>query len=126
MKNFKTAVLLALFAVFFCSQEPESHIVKIGIDHHSSHFFVQAMQRFADGFERETHGRYRVKIYDSGKIGSESQMQEMLSIGSLEITVTGVINTYEPLYCRVWLTDRKIRFRTSGMPVFMRFRIMWP
>ena len=88
-----------LFLLAGCSAGGEDgRVIKIGIDHGPGHSFTTAMQRFGESFERETGGRYRVKIYDSARLGNERTMQEMLTIGTLEMTVTGIVNTYEPLF----------------------------
>jgi tripartite ATP-independent transporter DctP family solute receptor len=56
------------------------------------------MKRFGDRLATSSQGRYEVRVYDSSRVGSEKEMQEMLTIGTLEITVTGLLSNYEPLF----------------------------
>lgn len=72
--------------------------IKIGLSHGKSHSFTQALERFADDLEEESNGKFRVKIFHSSQLGGEKEMQEMLAIGSLDISLSGIINTYEPLF----------------------------
>jgi tripartite ATP-independent transporter DctP family solute receptor len=39
-----------------------------------------------------------VKVYHSSQLGSERVMQETLTLGSLEMTVTGLLNIFEPRF----------------------------
>lgn len=93
----KTFLALALTAMTCFSLPAWAQTeLKIGIDHGPTHSFTQAMQRFADILERKRPGEYKVKIYHSAQLGSERVMQEALTLGTLEMTVTGVLNIYEP------------------------------
>jgi tripartite ATP-independent transporter DctP family solute receptor len=76
----------------------KTRTVKIGLGHGPSHSFTQAFEKFEKKLETRSDHLYNVEIYHSGQLGGENEMQEMLTIGSLEMTVTGVINTYEPLF----------------------------
>lgn len=81
-----------------CRKENNVRIVKVGLSHSSEHSFTRSLERFADALESKTQGRYQVRIYPSSQIGDEKQMQEMLTLGTAEMTVTGLVNTYEPLF----------------------------
>ena len=85
------------------AQEPvrfdrNARFIKIGVTHSQQHSFTQALQMFGRRLEERTDGRYRVKVYFGGQLGSEKVLQEMLTIGTAEMTVTGLLNTYEPLF----------------------------
>lgn len=107
-----TVILPILFLGIICSCElkDDARVVKIGLSHSKSHSFTQALERFGTLVEKQTNGRYKVKVYNSSQIGSEKEMQEMLTVGSLEMTVTGLLNSYEPLFAVLELpylyTDR--------------------
>ena len=81
-----------------CRKQDPVQIVKIGLAHSPEHSFTQSLQRFAQSVEVQTHGRFQVRIYPSSQIGGEKQLQEMLTLGTAEMTVTGLVNTYEPLF----------------------------
>jgi tripartite ATP-independent transporter DctP family solute receptor len=92
--------LLLTILIFGCvpGKQNDTRTVKIGLGHGPSHSFTKAFEKFEKKIEERSNGRYDVEIYHSGQMGGENEMQEMLTIGSLEMTVTGVINTYEPLF----------------------------
>jgi tripartite ATP-independent transporter DctP family solute receptor len=75
-----------------------ARFIKIGVTHSQNHSFTQGLRRFGRSLEQKTQGRYRVKVYFGGQLGSEKVLQEMLTIGTAEMTVTGLLNTYEPLF----------------------------
>jgi len=95
----KLTISLCILLLLYCeSITHRSRLIKIGVSHPPEHSFVKAARRFGDHFEKQTKGRYRVKVYASAQLGNEKEMQEMLTIGTLEATITGVVNTYEPLF----------------------------
>jgi len=105
IKNYnKIRILIGLFSFLIlcvgCIQEDKDNTrtVKIGLGHGPSHSFTKAFKKFEKKLETRSDSQYNVEIYHSGQLGGENEMQEMLTIGSLEMTVTGVINTYEPLF----------------------------
>lgn len=81
-----------------CRPTIRTNRIKVGLSHGNSHSFSQALQRFKEKVEEKTHGRYQVQIFHSSQMGGEKEMQEMLTIGSLDICISGVLNTYEPLF----------------------------
>jgi len=72
--------------------------LKIGIDHGPTHSFTQAMDRFGQILEKKRPGEYKVQVYASAQLGNERVMQEALTLGSLEMVVTGLLNIYEPKF----------------------------
>jgi tripartite ATP-independent transporter DctP family solute receptor len=76
----------------------DARLIKVGVTHSQKHSFTQALQNFGRRLERLSHGRFRVMIYYGAQLGSEKVLQEMLTIGTAEMTVTGLLNTYEPLF----------------------------
>jgi tripartite ATP-independent transporter DctP family solute receptor len=81
-----------------CKPENRRQVIKVGLTHAQSHSFTQALQRFKTCFEDATDHRYEIRIFHSAQLGGEKEMQEMLTIGSLEMSLSGVINTYEPMF----------------------------
>ncbi len=73
-------------------------VIKVGIDHGPTHSFTQAMERFGKILEKARPGEYKVQVYASAQLGNERVMQEALTLGSLEVVVTGLLNIYEPKF----------------------------
>jgi tripartite ATP-independent transporter DctM subunit/tripartite ATP-independent transporter DctP family solute receptor len=76
----------------------KARLIKVGVTHSQNHSFTRALLRFGKNLEAKTQGRYRVKVYYGAQLGSEKVLQEMLTIGTAEMTVTGLLNTYEPMF----------------------------
>ena len=76
----------------------QSYAIKIGIGHAPTHSFVVASEKFREAVEKRSDGRLKVSIFPSSQLGGEREMQEMVSLGTLEMTVPGVAVVYEPLY----------------------------
>lgn len=70
--------------------------LKIGHGHSDKHSFHLAMQKFQEALEAKLPGAFEVTIYPQAQLGSEREMQEQLTTGSLEMTVTGVLAIFEP------------------------------
>ncbi len=102
MKNMPLLLIIALVQTIWlgsCSkQESDKREVYIGLAHSQNHSFTKALKRFEKAIESNTNGKYDLKIYHSAQLGGEKAMQEMLTIGSLDICLSGVVNTYEPLF----------------------------
>jgi TRAP-type transport system periplasmic protein len=58
----------------------------------------QGAQRFADLVKERTGGKYDIRVYPSGQLGSEREMEEGLQVGSLDFTFGGsdVLSGFEP------------------------------
>jgi tripartite ATP-independent transporter DctP family solute receptor len=98
-KAVHVGILAAIGLVFLVSVSPaQTYTIKIGIAHPPDHSFVIASQNFKNLTEKRSNGRLKVEIFPSSQLGGEREMQEMVALGTLEMTVTGVIVTYEPLY----------------------------
>lgn len=98
IKIMKFSILLLLIFTACQSNEDNIKLIKLGVTHPPNHSFVKALQQFGKSFEEKTNERFRVEVYSSSQLGNEKEMQEMLTIGTLEGMVTGVANTYEPLF----------------------------
>ncbi len=73
-------------------------IMKVGIGHAPGHSFVKASEKLKEAVEKRSGGQIKVDLFPSSQLGGEREMQEMVSLGTLEMTVTGVAVIYEPLY----------------------------
>lgn len=70
--------------------------IKIGHGHTEQHSFHLAMEKFAELLEEKAPGEFDVAVFANSQLGSEREMQEQLTFGTLEMTVTGVLGIYEP------------------------------
>ncbi|HYF54130.1 MAG TPA: TRAP transporter substrate-binding protein [Salinarimonas sp.] len=70
--------------------------IKIGHGHSDKHSFHLAMERFGEILEQKAPGQFKVQLFPQARLGSEREMQEQLVIGTLEMTVTGLLGIYEP------------------------------
>ena len=55
-------------------------------------------QKFADLVKSRTNGKYDVKMFPSGQLGNEREMEEGLQVGNLDFTFGGsdVMSQFEP------------------------------
>ena len=97
MRKLLSILTLAAFAIAPAAWA-QQQTIKIGIDHGPSHSFTQAMDLFGQLLEKKRPGEYKVQVYHSAQLGNERVMQEALTLGSLEMTVTGLLNIYEPKF----------------------------
>ncbi len=102
MARYAMLFVIALMAgslITSCGENTSKvQVVKIGLTHGKNHSFTQALERFARQVEEETSGKYELRIFHSSQLGGEKEMQEMLTIGSLDLSLSGIVNTYEPLF----------------------------
>jgi len=98
-KGFVGAVGVAIGLAWATSAwTAQTYTMKIGIGHAPTHSYVIASEKFKELVQRRSGGRLKVDIFPSSQLGGEREMQEMVSLGTLEMTVTGVAVIYEPLY----------------------------
>ncbi len=117
----KLVLFLSLILVLSCSPTKRGRLIKVGVGHGPGHSQTLALQKFKTLMEERSDGRYRVKVYHSATLGDEKQMQELLTIGTAEITVTGVLNIYEPLFALFEMPylyrDREHVFNVNSGPI---------
>jgi len=95
--QFKTkALLLASTIGLVAGPAIAETAIKIGHGHTESHSFHLAMEKFAEELEANDPEMFDVQIFANAQLGSEREMQEQLTLGTLEMTVTGVLGVYEP------------------------------
>ncbi len=102
MKSFRGTLVVLLAAIsvvcWASVSAAQTYTMKIGIGHPPGHSFVLASEKFKELAEKRSNGRLKVEIFPSSQLGGEREMQEMVSLGTLEMSVTGVIVIYEPLF----------------------------
>jgi TRAP-type transport system periplasmic protein len=97
----RVAALIAaalLLVLGGCGSERDGYEIKVGLVHPTSHSYYQAFVRFKEEVEQRSDGRVRVSIFHSGQLGGEREMQEMVTLGTLEMALTGILVIYDPLF----------------------------
>jgi len=90
--------LLLIFLFFNCTKKDRLRKVKFGLSHSQNHSFTQALSHFDSLLQIKLPNKFEVEIYHSAILGSEKEMLEMLTLGSLEGVLTGLLNNYDPLF----------------------------
>ncbi len=73
-------------------------VLKLGHGHSPTHSYQLGMEEARKNLEQTTGGRISLQFFPSAQLGNERQMQEMLSAGTLEMTITGLANIYDPAF----------------------------
>jgi tripartite ATP-independent transporter DctP family solute receptor len=90
-------IFLIIFSVsLFAAEKPI--IIKVGHGHTATHSYQLGLEQSKKFIEEKTNGRISVKFYPSAQLGNERQMQESLTAGTLEMTITGLVNLYDPAF----------------------------
>ena len=90
--------LLLCVGVLFGAAEALNIVIKVGHGHTATHSYQIGLQESAKIVEEKTGGRITMKFFPSAQLGNERQMQESLTIGTLEMTITGLANLYDPAF----------------------------
>lgn len=97
--------------------------LKIGHGHSDRHSFHLAMVRMGEILQQKAPGAFRVTIFPQSQLGSEREMQEQVALGTLDMTVTGVLGIYEPKMALLELPflfrDRAHILRAQKSPAVM-------
>lgn len=96
-------VLLAVPQALFASgaqegEEGEQITLRLGHGHTADHSYQKGMEQAKQMLEEETDGRITIQFFPSAQLGNERQMQEQLSAGTLDMTITGLVNLYDPAF----------------------------
>lgn len=104
MKRFFTlvTVFLLISSVFVfaegAKETDENIVLRLGHGHASGHSYEIGMEQARDMLEKESDGRISIQFFPSAQLGNERQMQEALSAGTLDMTITGLVNLYDPAF----------------------------
>ena len=100
MKHITKYIVFLLLGIgmISCQQDQKLRKVKIGLSHSQNHSFTQALQHFDSLVQVRLPNRFDIEIYHSAILGSEKEMQEMLTLGTIEGAVTGLLNNYDPVF----------------------------
>lgn len=102
---FAIAIVIAVIAVpgVFASGAAEDGgdeqiVLRLGHGHTADHSYQKGMEQAAEMLAEETNGRITIQFFPSAQLGNERQMQEQLSAGTLDMTITGLVNLYDPAF----------------------------
>jgi TRAP-type transport system periplasmic protein len=96
MRLLKIGAVAVLGALLGMGSALAQTTIKIGHGHSDKHSFHLAMQKFDELLQQKAPGQFKVQLFPQARLGSEREMQEQLTTGTLEITVTGLLGIYEP------------------------------
>ena len=91
MKLLKSLAAGAVIAMLGAGVASAQTALKIGHGHSDKHSFHLAMEKFSEILEQKAPGAFTVTIFPQAQLGSEREMQEQLTTGTLEVTITGVL-----------------------------------
>jgi len=85
------------FVLAGCSGETKKAVIeekkpisfKVGTSHNKTSFFYEGLVRFKDLVEKGTEGRALVELYDSAALGSEGEMAEGVTMGTVDACLVG-------------------------------------
>jgi len=100
MKRYLLVVTMAAFAWMIGTNLAfaEELVIKVGHGHTATHSYQLGLEKAAQLIAEKTDGRIQLKFFPSAQLGNERQMQESLTTGTLEMTVTGLANLYDPAF----------------------------
>lgn len=73
-------------------------VLRLGHGHTAEHSYQHGMEEAKKMLEERTNGRLTIQFFPSAQLGNERQMQEQLSAGTLDLTITGLVNLYDPAF----------------------------
>lgn len=88
--------LLIFSTTLFAAEKPI--IIKVGQGHSPTHAFQLGLEQSQKILEEKTNGRITLKFYPNAQLGNERQMQESLIAGTLEMSISGVVNILDPAF----------------------------
>ena len=99
----KLLILTVISLLVFSVPAPQAKaaekvVIKLGHGHTATHSYQQGMEEARKYLEAKSGGRLTFRFFPSGQLGDERQMQEALSAGTLEMTITGLVNLYDPAF----------------------------
>lgn len=94
MKKLKSLIMILAFTLLAsgCSSsntqsKEESQTIRVAFNQNTEHPQYLAIKKFGEDFERETNGRYNMKIYPNGVLGSQNNVLEFVRTGALQMAI---------------------------------------
>ena len=90
----RLSLLMAILSIFFLAgcgasnaENKEVQIIRVAFNQNTEHPQYLAMKKLGEDFERETNGRYKMKIYPNGVLGSQTEVLELIRTGALQMAI---------------------------------------
>lgn len=94
MKKKIYALILVMFLSIFtgCSNNTENtvteqQIIRVAFNQNTEHPQYKAMKKLGDDFEKATGGKFKMKIYPNGVLGSQTEALEFIRTGALQLAI---------------------------------------
>lgn len=98
MRKFTVLFAIALVVLALPLQAQGKIVLKLGHGHTATHSYQLGMEQAKKALEEKTGGRITIQFFPSNQLGDERQMQEALSVGTQDLTITGLANLYDPAF----------------------------
>lgn len=90
--------VLFVMAAAFSAMAADNLVIKVGHGHTATHSYQLGLEKSNEMLQEKTGGKMSLKFFPSAQLGNERQMQESLTVGTLEMTITGLVNLYDPAF----------------------------
>lgn len=90
----RLSLLMAILSIFIfagcgasSADNKDVQIIRVAFNQNTEHPQYLAMKKLGEDFERETNGRYKMKIYSNGVLGSQTEVLEFIRTGALQMAI---------------------------------------
>lgn len=99
----RLSLLMAILSIFFLAgcgaskaENKDVQIIRVAFNQNTEHPQYLAVKQLGEKFEKATDGRYKMKIYPNGVLGSQSEVAEFVRTGALQMAMvpSGIPETY--------------------------------
>lgn len=74
------------------------YTIRVAIQQASTHSYTLAFEEFKKNIEEKTGGRIQVELYPDSVLGSETETQELVSTGDIEMAPSTFLTQYDPIF----------------------------
>lgn len=76
----------------------DTYTIRVAIQQASTHSYTLAFEEFKKNIEEKSEGRISVELFPDSVLGSETETQEMVSTGDIEMAPSTFLTQYDPVY----------------------------
>ncbi len=76
----------------------DTYTIRVAIQQASTHSYTLAFEEFKKNIEEKSEGRIQVELFPDSVLGSETETQEMVSTGDIEMAPSTFLTQYDPIY----------------------------
>lgn len=76
----------------------DTYQIRVAIQQTSTHSYTKAFEKFKEEIEAKSEGRIQVELFPDSVLGSETETQEMVSTGDIEMAPSTFLTQYDPVY----------------------------